>query len=88
MNFSEKNSQVEKSSTNGTNGTSLQDQMELIVAVVVDLEKETGMVEKAALENELKQKYNFSKVLTARLIWKLLHEGTIFEPRQGYYKKT
>jgi predicted transcriptional regulator len=52
------------------------------------MEKETGMVDKNALVNELEEKNNISRSETERMISQLLREGTIYEPREGNLKKT
>jgi hypothetical protein len=70
------------------NVSTLQEQMDVTISLIVELEKETGMVEKGTIIIELNKRHNFPKSLTERLIWKLLHEGTIFECREGFYKKT
>jgi hypothetical protein len=54
----------------------------------MEMEKETGMVEKAALFDELETKYKIPRGESDRLIGQLLREGTIYEPREGYLKKT
>jgi DNA replicative helicase MCM subunit Mcm2 (Cdc46/Mcm family) len=54
----------------------------------MEMEKETGIVEKVALLNELETKYKIPKGESERLIGQLLREGTIYEPREGYLKKT
>jgi DNA replicative helicase MCM subunit Mcm2 (Cdc46/Mcm family) len=54
----------------------------------MQLEKETGIVEKTSLLNELETKYTISRGEAERLIAQLLREGTIYEPREGYLKKT
>jgi DNA replicative helicase MCM subunit Mcm2 (Cdc46/Mcm family) len=55
---------------------------------MIEMEKETGIVEKAALLNELETKYKISRNEAERLLGQLLREGTIYEPREGYLKKT
>jgi len=54
----------------------------------MEMERETGLVEKIALLNELETKYNISTGEAERLIGQLLREGTIYSPREGYLKKT
>jgi DNA replicative helicase MCM subunit Mcm2 (Cdc46/Mcm family) len=46
------------------------------------------MVERTTLLNELEDKYKVSRGEAERLIGQLLREGTIYEPREGYLKKT
>lgn len=67
---------------------SMRDRLQTILGTMLELEKDTGMAEKAALEAELEEKYQVSRSETNRLLSQLLREGTIYEPREGYLKKT
>jgi replicative DNA helicase Mcm len=67
---------------------SMRDRLQIILTALIEMERETGMVEKAALESELEQKYKIPRGEAERLIGQLLREGTIYEPREGYLKKT
>jgi replicative DNA helicase Mcm len=67
---------------------SMRDRLQVILTTLRELEKDTGMVEKPALEAELEEKYQISRSETNRLLSQLLREGTIYEPREGYLKKT
>ena len=67
---------------------SMRDRLQTILGTMLELEKDTGMAEKAALEAELEAKYQISRSETNRLLSQLLREGTIYEPREGYLKKT
>jgi len=67
---------------------SVRDKMQIILSVLIEMEKETGMVEKAALVSELESKHKIARAETERMIWQLLREGTIYEHREGYLKKT
>jgi replicative DNA helicase Mcm len=67
---------------------SMRDKLQVILSTLAEMERETGMVEKAALLNELEAKYKIPKGDAERLITQLLREGTIYEPREGYLKKT
>jgi len=67
---------------------SMRDRLQTILGTMLELEKDTGMAEKAALEAELEEKYQISRSETNRLLSQLLREGTIYEPREGYLKKT
>jgi len=67
---------------------SMRDKLQIILSTMLEMEKETGMVEKVALLNELEMKYKIPKTDAERLIKQLLREGTIYEPREGYLKKT
>jgi len=67
---------------------SMRDKMQIILSTLIEMEKETGIVERTALLNELETKYKISRGEAERLIGQLLREGTIYEPREGYLKKT
>jgi len=67
---------------------SLRDKLQIVLSTLMEMEKETGIVEKPALLNELEAKYNISIGEAERLIGQLLREGTIYSPREGYLKKT
>ena len=67
---------------------SLRDKLQIVLSTLMEMEKETGIVEKPALLNELEMKYNISIGEAERLIGQLLREGTIYSPREGYLKKT
>ena len=67
---------------------SMRDRMQIILSTLMAMEKETGIVEKAALTSELETKYNIPRGEAERYIGQLLREGTIYEPREGYLKKT
>jgi len=67
---------------------SMRDRMQIIISVLMEMEKVTGIVEKAALLSELDSKHKIPRSETERMIGQLLREGTIYEPREGYLKKT
>jgi replicative DNA helicase Mcm len=67
---------------------SMRDRLQIILTTLIEMEKETGMVEKEALETELEEKYKISRTEANRLFSQLLREGTIYEPREGFLKKT
>ncbi|NWF87678.1 minichromosome maintenance protein MCM [Candidatus Bathyarchaeota archaeon] len=67
---------------------SMRDKLQTVLSVLTQMEKETGIVEKTALLNELEARYSIARGETERLIAQLLREGTIYEPREGYLKKT
>jgi replicative DNA helicase Mcm len=67
---------------------SVRDKLQTVLSTLMDLERETGMVERTALLNELEDKYKVPRGEAERLIGQLLREGTIYEPREGYLKKT
>jgi replicative DNA helicase Mcm len=67
---------------------SVRDKLQTVLSTMLEIEKETGIVEKVALLNELETKYKISRNEVERLLGQLLREGTIYEPREGYLKKT
>ena len=67
---------------------SVRDKMQVVLSVLMQMEKETGMVEKAALISELDLKHKIPRSETERILGQLLREGTIYEPREAYLKKT
>jgi replicative DNA helicase Mcm len=67
---------------------SLRDKLQTVLSTIMEMERETGLVEKVALLNELEEKYKISIGEAERLIGQLLREGTIYSPREGYLKKT
>ncbi len=67
---------------------SMRDKLQIIISTLMAMEKETGMVEKTTLLNELETKYKVPIAEGERLLGQLLREGTIYEPREGYVKKT
>jgi len=67
---------------------SLRDKLHTVLSTIMEMERETGLVEKTALLNELEEKYKISTGEAERLIGQLLREGTIYSPREGYLKKT
>ena len=67
---------------------SLRDRLQTVLSTIMEMQKETGLVEKVALLNELETKYKIMGGEAERLIGQLLREGTIYSPREGYLKKT
>ncbi len=67
---------------------SLRDRLQTVLSTIMEMQKETGLVEKVALLNELETKYKIIGGEAERLIGQLLREGTIYSPREGYLKKT
>jgi replicative DNA helicase Mcm len=67
---------------------STRDKMSLILGLIVEMAKETGMTEKSALLEKLQTEYEVTGSEAERYIGQMLKEGTIFSPREGYLKKT
>ncbi len=67
---------------------SLRDKLQTVLSTIMEMQRETGLVEKIALLSELETEYKISTGEADRLISQLLREGTIYSPREGYLKKT
>lgn len=69
-------------------GKSIRDKLATVLSVLIEMEKETGLVEKGALVSELELKNKMARAEAERIIIQLLNSGTIYEFREGYLKKT
>ena len=67
---------------------SLRDKLRAILSALAEMEKETGIVERSALLETLRTEFDISNEEAERLTAQLRREGTIFEPRRGYLKRT
>ena len=67
---------------------SMRDRLHVIISVLMELEKQTGLVQKDTLVNELEVKHGIPRGEIERMLGQLLREGTIYEPREGCLKKT
>lgn len=67
---------------------SVRDKLQIVLSAVVEMEKQTGAVEKDALVAMLEEKHKLSKSEIERMIGQLLREGTLYEPGEGRLKKT
>jgi len=67
---------------------SMQDKLRVILSALVEMEKETGMVSRADLLEKLSSEYDISRAEAEKLIAQMIREGTLYEPRNGYLKKT
>jgi len=67
---------------------SVRDRLQIILGKIIEMEKETGMVEKATLLQRLEAEHEINAMEAERLIGQLIKEGTIYSPREGYLKKT
>jgi replicative DNA helicase Mcm len=67
---------------------SLRDRLSIILGLITTMEKETGMVDKERLIENLQTEYDVMPGEAERLIGQLLKEGTLFAPRDGFLKKT
>ena len=67
---------------------SMQDKLRVILSVLIEMEKETGMVSKVELLEKLSSEYDIPRGEAEKLIAQMIREGTLYEPRNGYLKKT
>ena len=67
---------------------SLRDKLQIVLGTIVEMERETGMVQRSALLERLESEYEVVGPEAERLIGQLLKEGTIYSPKEGYLKKT
>ncbi|UCE29340.1 MAG: minichromosome maintenance protein MCM [Candidatus Bathyarchaeota archaeon] len=67
---------------------SLRDKLQVVLGMVVEMERKTGMVEKRALMEKLDVDCGIVGSDAERLIGQLVKEGTIYSPKEGYLKKT
>ena len=67
---------------------SLRDKLQVVLSLLTEMERETGLVDKMALINRLEAEYKIQRNEAERLISQLQREGTIYEPREGFLKKT
>lgn len=67
---------------------SVRDKLQVVLSGVIEMEKETGTVEKDALVRMLETKHKLSRSEIERMIGQLLREGTLYEPGEGRLKKT
>ena len=67
---------------------SLRDKLQVVLGVIIDLEKETGMAKKSTVIEILEEDYEIGFAEAERLIGQLVKEGTVYTPREGYLKKT
>ena len=67
---------------------SVRDKLQVVLSAIVEMERETGMVEKSALLEKLEREYEITIPEAERLLGQLVKEGTVYSPRNGYLKKT
>ncbi len=67
---------------------SVRDKLHVLLSAIVDMERETGMVEKSTLLEKLEREYEITIPEAERLLGQLIKEGTVYSPRNGYLKKT
>lgn len=62
--------------------------LQTILQRITELSVNIGMAEKTALLEKLQAEDNMNYLEAERLIKQLVKEGTIYEPREGYFKIT
>lgn len=67
---------------------SMRDRLQVILGTVIEMERETGMVDEAALIDKLTKERDITAQDVQRLLDQLVKEGTVYRPREGYVKKT
>jgi replicative DNA helicase Mcm len=67
---------------------SMRDRLTIILSTIVEMEKDTGIVDKAALIDKLTKERDVTAQEAERLLQQLEKDGTIYRPREGYIKKT
>ncbi len=67
---------------------SVSEKLSTIISLIVEIERETGIVEKNYLLKTLETQYGIGREEATKLLSQLLREGVIYQPREGYYKKT
>jgi replicative DNA helicase Mcm len=66
---------------------SMQDKLRVILTEIIEMSKQTGMIERKLLIDEVSSKHKIDASETQRLIGRMIKEGTIYEPKEGYLKK-
>lgn len=66
----------------------LKEALQKVVSTLLNLERETGIVEKVVLRKQLESEHKLPVDVVDPLLALLLREGTIYSPREGYLKKT
>ena len=66
---------------------SMQDRLRILLNEIVDLSKETGMVERKLLLETLLSKYKIRTEESQKLLGRLIRDGTIYERRPGFLSK-
>lgn len=61
--------------------------LQIVLATLIEMEKETGMVEKSALVERLEKEHEITPNEAERLLGYMIKAGTIYSPREDYLKK-
>jgi len=66
---------------------SMQDKLRVILDEIVELSKDTGMIEKKLLVETLSSKFKIESLESQKLIGRLIRDGMIYERRPGFLSK-
>jgi len=66
---------------------SVRDRMQAVITEIVEMEKQTGMVEERALYETLSEKLDMSEAEARSIVGQLLKEGMLYQPSPGYIKR-
>ena len=66
---------------------SMQDKLRIILEEIMEMSRDTGMIEKNLLLEQLSIKYKIEAMESQKLIARMIKDGTIYEPRPGFLKK-
>ena len=66
---------------------SLRDKLQVMLGIILEMQKDAGMVERAAVIAEAERR-GFTRTDAERVIEQLFRENSLYEPREGYIKKT
>ena len=67
---------------------SLSGKLRIVLEALIEMERETGMVEKSRLLARIETEQGIQSAEAERLLGQLLRDGTVYSPREGYFKKT
>jgi replicative DNA helicase Mcm len=67
---------------------SLRDKASAVINTLIELQRETGFVEKDVLLTELQVKHKLERQECWRILDSLMRDGSVFEPKEGCLKKT
>jgi len=58
------------------------------LSTIVEMAKETGMVNRTDLLDKLSSEFDIQRGEAEKMIGLLIREGTLYEPKNGYLNKT
>jgi len=67
---------------------SMRDKISVVMELIMEAQKEAGMVEETWLLKQLENNYGMSESEARRIIAQLMREGAIFRPKDGFLKRT